>query len=144
MAHRTIKTAYSKLADRLNRFPQGAPPSELLFKILKMLFSEKEAELVSLLPIKPFTTEKASRIWKIDLASTQNVLDRLAERALEELQRRHVVFFATVFKYLHRVRFQHSRTDRLFRFLPKLELPAFQVRMLHIIAVLLLSFSSLM
>ena len=82
MAHHTIKSAYSKLADRLNRFPQGAPTSELLFKILKMLFSEKEAELVSLLPIKPFTAEKASRIWKIDITSTQNVLDRLAERAI--------------------------------------------------------------
>ena len=76
MAHQTLKSAYSKLTDRLNRFPQGAPPSELLFKILKMLFSEREAELVSLLPIKPFTTEKASRIWKMDLASAQNVLDR--------------------------------------------------------------------
>jgi ferredoxin len=82
MAHHTIKSAYSKLTDRLNRFPQGAPPSELLFKILKMLFSEKEAELVSLMPIKPFTAEKASRIWKMDLADAQNVLDRLAERAI--------------------------------------------------------------
>ena len=33
------------------------------------------------MPIKPFTAEKASRIWKMDLASAQNVLDRLAERA---------------------------------------------------------------
>lgn len=80
--HNTIKSAYSKLTDRLNRFPQGAPPSELLFKILKMLFSEREAELVSLLPIKPFTAEKARRIWKMDLAEAQNVLDRLAERAI--------------------------------------------------------------
>jgi ferredoxin len=47
-----------------------------------MLFSEKEAELVSLIPIKPFTAEKASRIWKMDLASTQKVLDNLAERAI--------------------------------------------------------------
>jgi len=82
MAHHTIKSAYSQLVDRLNRFPQGAPPSELLFKILKILFSEREAELVALLPIKPFTTENASRIWNMDIASTQNVLDRLAERAL--------------------------------------------------------------
>ncbi|MEE4261513.1 MAG: (Fe-S)-binding protein, partial [Desulfobacteraceae bacterium] len=70
MAHNTIKSSYSKLAKRLNRFPQGAPPTELLFKILKMLFSEKEAELASLMPIKPFTAKKASRIWKMDLMST--------------------------------------------------------------------------
>jgi len=82
MAHNTIKSSYSNLADRLNRFPQGAPPSELLFKILAMLFSEKEARLVSLLPIKPFTAKKASSLWKMDLTSTQKVLDTLAGRAI--------------------------------------------------------------
>jgi ferredoxin len=82
MAHHTLKTSYSDLVDRLNRFPQGAPPSELLNKILKVLFSEKEAQLVSLLPIKPFTAEKASRIWKMDLTTTRKILDTLAGRAL--------------------------------------------------------------
>ena len=82
MAHSTIKSGYSKLVDRLNRFPQGAPPSELLFKILKMLFSEQEAKLASLMPIRPFTAKKASRIWKMDLTSTQKVLEELAGRAI--------------------------------------------------------------
>jgi ferredoxin len=82
MAHYTLKNAYSSLAERLNRFPQGAPPSELLFKILKMLFSEKEAELVSMIPIKPFSAEKASRIWKMDLDRSQAVLDELSGRGI--------------------------------------------------------------
>ena len=82
MAHRTIKSEYSRLSDRLNRFPQGAPPSDLLYKILEMLFSTKEAGLVSLLPIKPFTAKKASRIWKMNLKDTQNILDELANRAI--------------------------------------------------------------
>jgi len=82
MAHHTLKTSYSGLVDRLNRFPQGAPPSILLNKILKVLFSDKEAQLVSLLPIKPFTAEKASRIWKMDLNTTRKILDTLASRAL--------------------------------------------------------------
>ena len=82
MAHHTVKSSYSQLADRLNRFPQGAPPSQVLFKILKMLFSEKEANLVSLMPIKPFTAEKAGRIWKMDPAGTQKVLDELAGRGI--------------------------------------------------------------
>jgi len=82
MAHHTLKTSYSDLVDRLNRFPQGAPPSELLNKILKVLFSEKEAQLVSLLPIKPFTAQKASNIWKTDLNTTRKILDALADRAL--------------------------------------------------------------
>ena len=82
MAHTTLKTSYSDLADRLNRFPQGAPPSDLLFEILSMLFSEEEAGLVSLMPIKPFTAKKAARIWKKNLTETQNILDELAGRAI--------------------------------------------------------------
>ena len=82
MAHNTIKSSYARLSDRLNRFPQGAPPSELLFKILSMLFSEKEANLVSLLPIKPFTAIKASRMWKMDISSSQKILDELAGRSI--------------------------------------------------------------
>ena len=82
MAHHTLKTAYSQLADRLNRFPQGAPPTELLFSILKMLFSEREAGLVASLPIKPFTAQRASEIWKTDLAEARTLLDRLADRGL--------------------------------------------------------------
>jgi ferredoxin len=82
MAHKTLKTGYSALATRLNKFPQGAPPAKLLFKILEILFSEKEARLVSILPIKPFNTKKASKIWKMDLVSTKNILDELADRAI--------------------------------------------------------------
>jgi ferredoxin len=82
MAHQTLKAGYANLVERLNRHPQGAPPSELLFQILKMLFSETEAQLVAQMPIKPFTAEKASRIWKMDLKSTQKVLDELAGRAI--------------------------------------------------------------
>ncbi len=82
MAHTTLKTSYTELADRLNRFPQGAPTSDLLFNILSMLFSEEEAGLVSLMPIKPFTAKKAARIWKKSLAETQKILDELASRSI--------------------------------------------------------------
>ena len=82
MAHRTLKNSYSSLSERLNRFPQGAPPSDLLFKILKILFTEKEAELVSTLPIKPFRVEKAARIWKINITAAQKILDKLADKAI--------------------------------------------------------------
>ena len=82
MAHRTIKSSHEQLVERLNRFPQGAPPSDLLCAILKLLFTEKEAALVSLLPIKPFTVETASRAWKMDASIAQRVLDELAGRAI--------------------------------------------------------------
>jgi ferredoxin len=82
MAHSTLKSHYHLLTDRLNRFPQGAPPSDLLYAILKLLFSEKEAGLVALLPVRPFTASQAAERWKMDLLPTQKVLEDLAERAL--------------------------------------------------------------
>ncbi len=82
MAHKTLKSSYDRLTDRLNRFPQGAPPSELLFRILHMLFSEREAELVSLLPIKPFTTAKAARLWQQTEDDARKTLDALADRGI--------------------------------------------------------------
>ena len=81
MSH-LLHTDYNRLIERLNRFPQGAPPSHLLYKILKILFSEKEAGLVSLLPVKPFTAEAASKIWKMSIASSEKILDELAGRAI--------------------------------------------------------------
>lgn len=81
MSH-LLHNSYGKLIDRINRFPQGAPSSHLLYKILQILFSQKEADLVSLLPIKPFTAEKASKIWKKDITSSKKILDELASRAI--------------------------------------------------------------
>jgi ferredoxin len=82
MAHHTVKQGYLDLAERINRFPQGAPPAELLFRILEMLFSEREAELVSLLPVRPFTADRAARAWKMPVDSARFVLDELASRAV--------------------------------------------------------------
>lgn len=82
MAHVTLKSGYTELVDRLNRFPQGAPPSESLYRILSLLFSEREAEVVAQLPIKPFTARQAARILKLDVAETRRILDELAGRAI--------------------------------------------------------------
>jgi ferredoxin len=82
MSHVTLKSGYTELVDRLNRFPQGAPPSRTLFRILEVLFSEREAALVAQLPIKPFTADKASWILNLDLGETRKALDELASRAI--------------------------------------------------------------
>jgi Pyruvate/2-oxoacid:ferredoxin oxidoreductase delta subunit len=81
--HHSIKhNNYNDLTRRINLFPQGAVPSDLLFEILKILFSDKEARLVSLLPIKPFNTAKAAGIWKIKEAEARVILNDLADRGL--------------------------------------------------------------
>ncbi|RMH70425.1 MAG: 4Fe-4S dicluster domain-containing protein [Gemmatimonadetes bacterium] len=82
MAHLTVRSGYKKLTERLNRFPQGAPPSKLLYQILQMLFSEQEAQYVSLLPIKPFGVKTAAKLWKLSQAEAQTILDNLASRGI--------------------------------------------------------------
>ncbi len=82
MAHLAVGSGYQQLTQRLNRFPQGAPASETLFKILGVLMSEREAGLVALLPIRPFRVQTAADAWKVPAAEARAVLDQLAGRAL--------------------------------------------------------------
>ena len=82
MAHHLHQFGYGNLINRLNLFPQGAPPSSLLIKILKLLFEEKEAGLVSLLPLRPFTVDEASKRWKMKVREAKKILENLAKRAL--------------------------------------------------------------
>jgi Na+-translocating ferredoxin:NAD+ oxidoreductase RNF subunit RnfB len=81
--HNTIKyNNFNKLADRYNLFPQGAVATDLLFEILKILFSEREAGLVSLLPIKPFNAKKAAGIWKMKESDAITILNDLADKGI--------------------------------------------------------------
>ncbi len=49
MGHLTTRDAYKNLEERINWFTQGAPPSDTLYKILQVLYTEKEAKWASLL-----------------------------------------------------------------------------------------------
>jgi len=82
MAHATSRGAYGALTDRLNRMPQGAPPSDLLYRILALLFTEREAGLVAQLPVRPVTARKAARIWGMRESEARAVLDGLASKAI--------------------------------------------------------------
>jgi ferredoxin len=82
MAHATSRGAYEALGERLNRFPQGAPPSDLLYQILARLVSEREAGLLAQVPIRPFTARTAARRWGMREAEARVVLDGLAARAM--------------------------------------------------------------
>jgi len=82
MAHMTARGSYQQLVERLNRFPQGAPPSESLYQILRVLFTDREAGLVAQLPIRPFTAAAAARVWKMPDAEAAAILDALAGKAL--------------------------------------------------------------
>lgn len=82
MSHITAKNAYKSLEERLNKFPQGAPPSKTLYKILSVLFTEEEARLVAKLPIKAFRIKTAANIWNVSQSEAYKILDNLAKKAL--------------------------------------------------------------
>lgn len=82
MSHIVAKSAYKSLEERINRFPQGAAPTDTLYQILGMLFTEKEASLVAALPIKPFTVKTAAKIWSKTYGETLRILDNLAGRCI--------------------------------------------------------------
>ncbi len=94
MAHHTLKNGYDRMVERLNRFPQGAPPSQHLHRILSILVDEREAELIAALPLKPFTARKAARVWKTDETTARRDLDALASRAmLVDMERRGTTWY---------------------------------------------------
>ncbi len=85
MGHASLRPGYGtydRLVTRLNRFPQGAPPSERLFQILRLLLSEEEAGLLAQVPIRPFTARRAAAIWRIPEAKAEAALEALAARAM--------------------------------------------------------------
>ncbi len=82
MTTRTVIPVYRKLSRRLNSFPQGAPPTGLLFDILALLFSPREAELVSGLPLRPFGVDKAARAWNVKVSEARMTLHHLARKGL--------------------------------------------------------------
>lgn len=82
MAHLTVRSGYKTFVERINRFPQGAVPSSTLFKILQLLMSEREAEYLSLLPIKPFKVTTAATAWQLSQTKARSILETLASRGL--------------------------------------------------------------
>jgi ferredoxin len=82
VAHRATTSTYKDLAERINMFPQGAPPTDRLFKILALLFDEREAAIVARLPVVPFSLKRAARTLKMSELETRKTLDELAVKGL--------------------------------------------------------------
>lgn len=82
MSHMVGKEAYKSLEERLNQFPQGAAPSETLYKILALLFSEEEAKMAALLPVRPFTIKRAAKVWNLSEYQTEIKLEYLCSKGV--------------------------------------------------------------
>ena len=73
---------YLNLIDRYNKFFPEVPYSEYLYEILKILFTEEEAKLCSVMPLGLFSSEKIAKIWKKPHEEAQYILDRLCKNGV--------------------------------------------------------------
>ena len=82
MAHKTARSGYKKLQERLDRFPHGLVENETMYKILSVMFTEEEARLLSMMPIGEFGITLAMKRWKKSKEETKAILDDMASRAV--------------------------------------------------------------
>ncbi|KAJ5074527.1 4fe-4s ferredoxin [Anaeramoeba ignava] len=74
--------AYEKYQKRLDRTLTGAPASETLMKILKIIATPKEARLASRLPSMPTPISKLSKELKIPIKELDEQISVLADKGL--------------------------------------------------------------
>lgn len=71
---------YVKLARHLDEMPVGAPMSDELLEILRILFTPEEAELGSMLPFMNFTPEDISAAAGVPPAELETALDGMVSK----------------------------------------------------------------
>ncbi|RJP83442.1 MAG: (Fe-S)-binding protein [Desulfobacteraceae bacterium] len=81
MGHLTVKN-YNSLYKRMDQFVNGVFDSKSFYEILKILFTDEEAFLCSLMPLLPASLEKISQIWEISVTETQTILNTLTGKGL--------------------------------------------------------------
>jgi Pyruvate/2-oxoacid:ferredoxin oxidoreductase delta subunit len=82
MGHLVGKDLYRKLGRKIDGQIMRAPWNEDLYRILKELYSEKEAEVVVKMPYGLSTLKDIERSTKFDKTELQKILDSLASKGL--------------------------------------------------------------
>ena len=110
----TESRSYHLLQQRLDRNITGAPYAPVFISILKLLFSEEEADLARRIPLRPTPLPKLARKLGIPEADLADKLGRMAERGLvfdaEHNGRRYVVLAPVVIGFFEFI-FMRSRDD---------------------------------
>jgi Pyruvate/2-oxoacid:ferredoxin oxidoreductase delta subunit len=82
LAHSHHPESVAHLQQQLDRYPVGAPGGELIFDILRTLFTPEEAELAARLPLGFSTLEKLSRRLGMPQNQLRTKLSSLADKGL--------------------------------------------------------------
>ena len=82
MGHLGIEKPYLALQERLDENPIGAPATKELFEILRLRFTEEEAEIGARMPMTPCPLEKLGARIGQEPARLEAKLERMAEKGL--------------------------------------------------------------
>jgi len=82
MGHLAIEKPYLALQERLHKYPIGAPATEELFEILRIRFSEEEAEIAARMPMNPAPLALIGKRFDQAPERLEEKLDRMAEKGL--------------------------------------------------------------
>ena len=82
MGHLAIEKPYLALQQRLHKNPVGAPATSELFEILRLRFTQEEAEIGARMPMTPAPLEKLSARIGQEPAALEAKLERMAEKGL--------------------------------------------------------------
>ncbi len=81
MGHLTVKN-YKSLYRRMDQFVNGVFDSEYFYEILKILFTNEEAKLCSIMPLLPSSLEKIARIWELPENEAETNLKTMVHKGL--------------------------------------------------------------
>jgi len=81
MGHLSLEH-YHDLQSRMDRAAPGIVDSKYLYEILKLLFTDEEAKLCSLMPLTEFSLSKIAGIWGKGEEESENILKELADKGL--------------------------------------------------------------
>jgi Pyruvate/2-oxoacid:ferredoxin oxidoreductase delta subunit len=117
MGHLTglTRESYIKLQKRMDRFSPGIHDSESLYEILKILFTEEEAKICSVMPLTGFTIPQIANIWKKSEEEALEIVNELADKNLTyDFNRNGSHYYALAVPVLGFFEFSLMRTDGKF------------------------------
>ena len=82
MGHLAMQKPYLDLQQRLHKNPIGAPPAEELFEILRLRFTEEEAQIGARMPMTPAPLDALARRLGQAPEKLGAALERMAEKGL--------------------------------------------------------------
>ena len=77
-----VKESYRKLFEKLDSYPIGIADHEKVHTFLRKLYSEKEADMISRMPLKPSSLEDLKKIMDINIDDLRKKMEEMSDRGI--------------------------------------------------------------